>query len=114
MTELFNANAGLSGRDGGPYLDDVQRQEAEIRRAAVEGREPDLTNPIPGSETLLVTKEQLISIAEQRRVDPISLEVTVAPVGIVEETPVEETPVEETSVEEETPVEEEDLSDLLQ
>jgi hypothetical protein len=43
--DLFNANDGIRGRDGGPYLDDVEREHAELRRAKVEGREPNLENP---------------------------------------------------------------------
>lgn len=42
---LFNPNDGITGRDGGPYLDEEQAREAEIRRARIEGREPDLDNP---------------------------------------------------------------------
>ena len=42
---LFNPNDGVTGRDGGPYLDQVEAALAEERRAAVEGRKPDLENP---------------------------------------------------------------------
>lgn len=42
---LFNANDRLTGRDGGPYMDIEQAKLAEVRRAEVEGREPDLENP---------------------------------------------------------------------
>jgi hypothetical protein len=42
---LFNANDRLTGRDGGPYMDIEQAKLAEVRRAEVEGREPDLDNP---------------------------------------------------------------------
>jgi hypothetical protein len=42
---LFNANDRVTGRDGGPYMDLEQAKLAEVRRAEVEGREPDLENP---------------------------------------------------------------------
>lgn len=42
---LFNPNDGVTGRDGGPYLDQVQAVEAEKVRAKIEGRSPDLDNP---------------------------------------------------------------------
>ena len=42
---LYNPNDGITGRDGGPYLDEVQAHEAEKARAIVEGRKPDLENP---------------------------------------------------------------------
>lgn len=35
---------GVSGSDG-PYLDDVERERAEVIRARQENREPDLDNP---------------------------------------------------------------------
>jgi len=42
---LYNANDGVTGRDGGPYLDLVEVEQAEKRRAVVEDREPDFDNP---------------------------------------------------------------------
>lgn len=53
----YNAQDGQKGRDGGPYLDHIERQQAEIRRAYQEDREPDdLDGPLPPSVgTLLVT-----------------------------------------------------------
>ncbi len=42
--QLFNPNDGVTGRDGGPYLDVVQAEEQERQRARVEGREPDFDN----------------------------------------------------------------------
>jgi len=42
--QLFNPNDGVTGRDGGPYLDVVQAEEQERQRARVEGREPDFEN----------------------------------------------------------------------
>lgn len=38
--KLYNINDGVTGREGGPYLDEIQAREAEVRRAQVEGREP--------------------------------------------------------------------------
>jgi hypothetical protein len=37
---FFNAQDGVKGRDGGPYLDYEERYQAEVRRAALEDREP--------------------------------------------------------------------------
>ena len=59
--KLYNANDGLTGRDGGPYLDREMAIAAEKRRAIVEGREPDLENPPVGNESRLVTAAQLIA-----------------------------------------------------
>ena len=58
---LYNAAEGLTGRDGGPYLDRELALAAEIRRAQIEGREPDLNNPPVGNESRLVTAAQLIA-----------------------------------------------------
>lgn len=41
-----------------PYLDDVERERAEIQRAKVEGREPDLENPPAVQGTPYVTPER--------------------------------------------------------
>lgn len=60
---LYNPHDGLTGRDGGPYLDQEERRLAEIRRAAVEGREPDLDNPPATAGTPLVTAGQLVQMA---------------------------------------------------
>lgn len=58
---LYNANDGLTGRDGGPYLDQQEDITAEIRRAKIEGREPDLDNPPASAGTVLVTAAQAIA-----------------------------------------------------
>lgn len=67
MTEntknLYNPHAGLTGRDGGPYLDQEERRLAEVRRAAIEGREPDFDNAPAVAGTPLVTAGQLIQQA---------------------------------------------------
>ena len=46
---------------GGVYLDQVQREEAEIARAKAEGREPNLDNPPAAAGTPLVSKEQFLN-----------------------------------------------------
>lgn len=58
---LYNPNDGLYGRGGGPYLDEEQAREAEIRRARVEGREPDLDNPGAYAGIQLQTAAQMIA-----------------------------------------------------
>lgn len=57
---LYNANDGVTGRDGGPYLDEVEAREAEKRRAIVEKREPDLDNPPATAGIQLNTAAQMI------------------------------------------------------
>lgn len=60
---LFNPNNGLTGRDGGPYLDETELVDAERRRAVVEDREPDLDNPPAIAGVPLVTAGQLMTTA---------------------------------------------------
>lgn len=62
-TKLYNLHDGLTGRDGGPYLDQVEREAAEVRRAKVEGREPDLEHPGTTAGDPLVTARQLVETA---------------------------------------------------
>lgn len=57
---LFNPNDGLTGRDGGPYLDQEEARIAEERRARVEGREPDYDNPGVTAGIPLTTAAQMI------------------------------------------------------
>lgn len=57
--KLYDANKGKAARTGGPYRDEVEREQAEIQRAKVEGREPDLDNPPPSAGTVLVPESQL-------------------------------------------------------
>lgn len=59
---FYNAQDGLKGRDGGPYLDHENRKAAEVRRAQQEQREPDdLNGPLPADAgTLLVTAAQIV------------------------------------------------------
>lgn len=68
--ELYIQNGGF--RDGGPYLDDVEREEAETRRAKIEDREPHYDNLLATAGTQLVTAAQLdpgyMSLPSQREV----------------------------------------------
>lgn len=59
-TPLYNPNDRLTGRDGGPYLDQVQNLEAEKLRAKVEDREPDFDNPAASAGIQLSTAAQLL------------------------------------------------------
>lgn len=61
--DLFNPHGGLTGRDGGPYLDEVERRNAEAIRAAKEGREPDFDNAPATAGTPLVTGAVLANVA---------------------------------------------------
>lgn len=78
---LYNPHAGVTGRDGGPYLDQEERRLAEIRRAAVEDREPDFDNAPAVAGTPLVTAGQLVNMANptsnpsQFNADPYALAV---------------------------------------
>lgn len=58
--KLYDANQGRTPRTGGPYVDEIERRQAEILRAQVEGREPDLDNPPPTVGTQLVTQDKLV------------------------------------------------------
>jgi hypothetical protein len=61
MQDLYNVNDHLVGRDGGPYLDEEEARLAEIRRAKVEGREPNLDNPPASAGIQLVTAAQALA-----------------------------------------------------
>lgn len=61
--KLYNPHDGLTGRDGGPYLDEVERRNAEVIRAAKEGREPDFENAPATAGTPLVTAAVLAGMA---------------------------------------------------
>ena len=67
MTKLYNANDGLTGRTGGPYLDIEQAKQAEIQRAKVEDREPNFDTMAASAGIQLVTAEQLLSQAGHNR-----------------------------------------------
>src|SRR6478609_5145327 len=60
-TPLYNPNDGVTGRDGGPYFDEVQAQQDELRRARVEKREPDLDNPGANAGIQLSTAGQMLA-----------------------------------------------------
>lgn len=59
-THFFNPHAGLRGRPGGVYLDEEERREAELHRAAREKREPDFENLPAVAGTPLVTQPMLV------------------------------------------------------
>lgn len=61
--KLYNPHNGVTGRDGGPYLDEEERRLAEVRRAAIEGRKPDEKNPPATAGTPLVTGGELVAMA---------------------------------------------------
>lgn len=53
---FYNIQSGVKGRDGGPYLDEVERQRAEVMRARAEDREPASDDNLPAHVgTQLVT-----------------------------------------------------------
>ena len=60
-TPIYNPNDGLVGRDGGPYLDEEQARNDEIRRARVEGREPDFDKPSANAGIQLSTAGQMLA-----------------------------------------------------
>lgn len=60
---LFNPHDGLTGRDGGPYLDQEERRLAEIVRSGKEDREPDFENAPATAGTPLVTAAELVGMA---------------------------------------------------
>lgn len=63
-TPLYNPNDRLTGRDGGPYLDQEQAKAAEVIRAQREGREPDLENPGAYAGIPLSTADQLLKAVD--------------------------------------------------
>lgn len=60
---LYNPHDGLTGRDGGPYLDQEERRLAEIVRAAKEDRKPDFDSAPAVAGTPLVTSAELVGMA---------------------------------------------------
>lgn len=60
---LYNPHNGLTGRDGGPYLDQEERRLAEIVRAAKEDREPDFEAAPATAGTPLVDANTLVGMA---------------------------------------------------
>lgn len=61
---LYNPNDRLTGRDGGPYLDQVQAEQDEILRAKREGREPDFENLQANAGIPLSTAAQLLKVVD--------------------------------------------------
>ena len=82
-TPLYDVNKGVNGRDGGPYLDEIEAQEAERRRAFIENREPDLDNPGPYQGSVLVDAETLIQNHNSTRHGKFEGEIKVDPVAEV-------------------------------
>lgn len=64
---LYNANDGVTGRDGGPYLDEVEVRAAEERRAKIEGRKPDFDNPPATAGIQLNTAAQMVATVDVNR-----------------------------------------------
>lgn len=56
---FYNQHEGTHGRLAGKYLDEEERKQAEIDRAASEGREPQLESSPAGAGTPLVLEAQL-------------------------------------------------------
>lgn len=63
-TPLYNPNDRLTGRDGGPYLDQEEQRVAEERRARIEGRKPDLKNPPATAGIQLSTAAQMLATVD--------------------------------------------------
>lgn len=61
--KLYNVNDGLTGRDGGPYLDQIEMHDAETRRAFIEDRDPDYKNLQPTAGVQLVSAATLVNNA---------------------------------------------------
>lgn len=83
MQKLYNPNDGLTGRDGGPYLDEVQAVQAEERRAKIEGRKPGDPSGIAGIP--LITAAQL-RVADEVNNNPSQ---TFGEVGVDEDSQVD-------------------------
>lgn len=86
MTKLFNPNEGLHGRQGGPFLDQVQQRQQEEVRAIREGREPNYEDMQPAVGMQLRTEEQLLQEAIHSATPPELVDfkgVTAAPVLVV-------------------------------
>ena len=66
--DLYNPHEGLTGRDGGPYLDLEEAKAAETRRAQVEGRKPDYSKPGSSAGIPLVTAPALVNASERLNV----------------------------------------------
>lgn len=82
--ELYDANKGKLERDGGPYLDEVEKIKAEEIRAKREGREPDYDNPPAVAGTRLVPKSYLTETDASYSHVSAAAEVENKPVAVVE------------------------------
>lgn len=82
--DLYVANAGKTERTGGPYLDDVERHNAETWRAQRENREPDYDNPPATAGTVLVPKSQLVERDTDKSHFSDNVEITNKPYTTVE------------------------------
>jgi hypothetical protein len=89
--DLYDAAQGKVPRTGGPYLDDVERRNAEEWRAKQEGREPDYANPPAVAATVLVPKHFLVERDTDKSHFSDAVEVTNEPVdSFIVEAPVSE------------------------
>lgn len=58
--DLYNVNDGIHGRDGGPYLDQVEMASEERKQALREGKKPNYANPRGYPGVQLKTAAQLV------------------------------------------------------
>lgn len=79
--DLYIASHGKTKRTGGPYFDDIERENAEKIRAQFEGREPDLDNPPAHAGTVLVPKSALVEPDTDKSHISDTVEVTNEPVS---------------------------------
>lgn len=83
--DLYNVNDGIHGREGLPYLDQVEQLQQEIVNAAREGRKPNLDEPatypgivtVPGA-TLQNNHNNTLLAGDDRR---LSTEIRAIPVA---------------------------------
>lgn len=59
---MYNPNAGLTPRVGGPYLDVLELERAETQRAVFENREPDYTDMAGTAGVTLMTAGQVANL----------------------------------------------------
>lgn len=70
MAESYERFPGFVGRPGQEFLDEVQRCEAETRRAQGEQREPNYTNLWLDLQEGKITFEEYESLKAQEEVPP--------------------------------------------
>lgn len=83
VVDLYDANDGRTPRTGGPYLDQIAKEQAEIQRAKLEGREPDLDNPPAVAGTPLVTAAELVDRDVDKSHYSANSEITNEPVASI-------------------------------